>query len=524
MRNKLDLELYLHIPFCLRKCAYGDFLSFAAPEREYRAYVEKLIEEIHGQREHFQEYRVTTIFVGGGTPSILPGELIEELFAAVYACFDVAEDAEITIEANPGTLTMEKLETYLECGVNRLSLGLQSADDQELACLGRAHTYDDFLKSYQRARQAGFTNINVDLMSALPGQDFHSWKTTLRKVLMLRPETLGLQPDHRGRNAVLCAVWGGRSRAARGGSGQGRLPGWNMSGFRRSQGGCSGILDGTGLTGRRMLLSDLPELPDEDTDREIYHAAKEILAEHGYERYEISNYAKPGRQCRHNIGYWTGKAYLGLGLGASSYVFGHRFHNTADLEEYLAADFTSPGAAAQDIQELTLEDRMEEFMFLGLRMMQGVDGSEFLGRFGQNMWNVYGDVFQKLQEQGLIQVEYPVVRLTDLGDRCEQRGAEPVFAGRVGRGCGRAGNRGTYGPAGEESIPGAQKDRGTQRGSWGREALAEASGAISSASRKRSTRRREWGSSSFRCAWICWMRATSSREAVLKNSAGVIWK
>ena len=416
MMNKLDLELYLHIPFCLRKCGYCDFLSFAAPEWEYRAYVEKLIEEIHGQREHFQEYRVTTIFVGGGTPSILPGELIEELFAAVYACFDVAEDAEITIEANPGTLTMEKLETYLECGVNRLSLGLQSADDQELACLGRAHTYDDFLKSYQRARQAGFTNINVDLMSALPGQNLHSWKATLRKVLMLRPEHI---------SAYSLIIEEGTPYYVRYGEGGAGQPGAD-----RDKGGC---LDGTcqdpgpaqedapafwtgpGLTGRRMLLSDLPELPDEDTDREIYHAAKEILAEHGYERYEISNYAKPGRQCRHNIGYWTGKAYLGLGLGASSYVFGHRFHNTADLEEYLAADLTIPGAVSQDIQELTLEDRMEEFMFLGLRMMQGVDGSEFLGRFGQNMWNVYGDVFQKLQEQGLIQVEYPVVRLTDLG-------------------------------------------------------------------------------------------------------------
>lgn len=449
MMNKLDLELYLHIPFCLRKCAYCDFLSFAAPEREYRAYVEKLIEEIHGQREHFQEYRVTTIFVGGGTPSILPGELIEELFAAVYACFDVTEEAEITIEANPGTLTMEKLETYLECGVNRLSLGLQSADDQELACLGRAHTYEDFLKSYQRARQAGFANINVDLMSALPGQDLHSWKTTLRKVLMLRPEHISAYSLIIEEGTPFYARYGeggGTPASGQGGAGGSTLqPGEGQGGLGQDspgQGGAGqpgadwdkdGCLDGMcqdpgpaqmdapafwtgpGLTGRRMLLSDLPELPDEDTDREIYHAAKEILAEHGYERYEISNYAKPGRQCRHNIGYWTGKAYLGLGLGASSYVFGHRFHNTADLEEYLAADLTIPGAVSQDIQELTLEDRMEEFMFLGLRMMQGVDGSEFLGRFGQNMWNVYGDVFQKLQEQGLIEVEYPVVRLTDLG-------------------------------------------------------------------------------------------------------------
>ena len=188
MMNKKKLELYIHIPFCVRKCAYCDFLSFAAPEQIYQEYVNKLIEEIYGQSENFKDYQVISVFVGGGTPSLLAPKLVEELFSVLRQNFDIAADAEITIESNPGTLTMEKLETYLRSGINRLSLGLQSADDKELQFLGRIHSYDDFLKSYQKARQAGFNNINVDLMSALPGQDLMSWKTTLRKVLMLKPE------------------------------------------------------------------------------------------------------------------------------------------------------------------------------------------------------------------------------------------------------------------------------------------------------------------------------------------------
>ncbi|MDO4268378.1 MAG: radical SAM family heme chaperone HemW [Eubacteriales bacterium] len=393
MNNKQELELYIHIPFCARKCAYCDFLSFAAPERAMGDYVEKLIEEIYGQAVNFQEYRVTTIFVGGGTPSILPAERMGEIFAAVFQCFDVAEDAEITVEANPGTLTMEKLEVYRESGVNRLSLGLQSADDRELKYLGRIHTYDDFLKSYQRARQAGFANINVDLMSALPGQDVHSWKTTLRKVMMLRPEHI---------SAYSLIIEEG-------------TPFYSRYGEGRRTGAQPELRTGPGLLGSPMSLNSLPELPGEDVDREMYHLTKTLLAEHGYDRYEISNYARPGFACRHNIGYWTGVEYLGLGLGASSYVFRHRYRNTDDFMEYLSLDLRQAGAAARDIQELTVNERMEEFMFLGLRMMRGVSGSDFLARFGQNMWNVYGDVIEKLRRQGLLEVESPMIRLTELG-------------------------------------------------------------------------------------------------------------
>ena len=389
--NKRELELYIHIPFCARKCSYCDFLSFAAPERVYRDYMDKLMEEICGQGPNFQEYRVSTIFVGGGTPSLLPADLIMELFATLHENFDISLDAEITMEANPGTLTMEKLEVYRQSGVNRLSIGLQSADDKELKYLGRIHSYDSFLKSYQRARQAGFKNINVDLMSALPGQDVHSWKNTLKKVMMLRPEHI---------SAYSLIIEEGTLFYER---------------FGEPQGSCACGAQTAAEVAARAAVMTLPDLPDEDTDREMYHLTREMMAAHGYERYEISNYAKKGYECRHNTGYWTGVEYLGLGLGASSYTYGYRYHNTEDLQEYLSLNLYEGGAAARDIEELTLEDKMEEFMFVGLRMMKGVSGSEFLDRFGQNMWNVYGDALKKLEKQGLIEVEAPVVRLTELG-------------------------------------------------------------------------------------------------------------
>lgn len=393
MMNKKELELYIHIPFCARKCAYCDFLSFSAPERVYRDYMDKLMEEICGQGPNFQEYRVSTIFVGGGTPSILPAELILELFATLSENFDISRDAEITMEANPGTLTAEKLDVYRQSGVNRLSIGLQSADDRELKYLERIHSYESFLKSYQRARQAGFRNINVDLMSALPGQSVQSWKNTLKKVMMLKPEHI---------SAYSLMIEEGTPFYERFGDS-------NCDERKQKQPKTAAEL------AARAAVMTLPDLPDEDTDREMYHLTKEMMAAHGYERYEISNYAKKGYECRHNIGYWSGVEYLGLGLGASSYTYGYRYHNTEDMQEYLSLNLYEGGAAARDIEELSIKDQMEEFMFVGLRMMRGVSGSTFLERFGQNLWNVYGNVIKKLEKQGLIKVEMPMIRLTDLG-------------------------------------------------------------------------------------------------------------
>ena len=369
---KRPLELYLHIPFCARKCAYCDFLSQVAVRSTQRAYVEQLIQEIACQSAYYQGYGVTSVFLGGGTPSILEAEEIQAIMEAVRWYFGLQPEAEITIEANPGTVTAEKLLAYRECGINRISIGLQSADDEELKNLGRIHTYEDFLTTYQRVRQAGFTNINVDLMSALPGQTVGSWKNTLKKVLMLKPE-------HISAYSLI-------------------------------------IEEGTPFYDRYHSHPEL--LPGEDEEREMYYLTKEVLKEQGYERYEISNYAKPGYECKHNIGYWTGVEYLGLGLGASSYLQGFRFRNEAELDTYMRIRMNEADADEklhQDIINLSLQERMEEFMFLGLRMTRGVSGSQFYERFGHNMWNVYGAVFRKLQDQGLIEVRMPQVRLSDYG-------------------------------------------------------------------------------------------------------------
>lgn len=366
------LELYIHIPFCARKCEYCDFLSQAAPEMVHHGYVEQLIEEIRCQSAYYQGYGVTTVFLGGGTPSILKAEEIQSIMEAVNQSFCLEPGAEVTIEANPGTVTADKLKAYIQSGINRISIGLQSADNKELKLLGRIHTYEEFLKTYQRVRLAGFTNVNVDLMSALPGQTLATWKSTLKKVAMLKPE-------HVSAYSLI-------------------------------------LEEGTPFYEK---YKDYPELlPDEDTEREMYYATKAFLHDQGYERYEISNYARPGYECRHNVGYWTGTEYLGLGLGASSYIQGFRFRNESDLKNYQRINMRAADADErlhQEIVKLSDKEKMEEFMFLGLRMMKGVSGSEFLERFGLNMWNVYGDVLRNLQANHLIVVESPYVRLSEFG-------------------------------------------------------------------------------------------------------------
>lgn len=366
------LELYIHIPFCARKCEYCDFLSQAAPEMVHHGYVEQLIEEIRCQSAYYQGYGVTTVFMGGGTPSILKAEEIQAIMETVNQSFCLEPGAEVTIEANPGTVTADKLKTYIQSGINRISIGLQSADNKELKLLGRIHTYEEFLKTYQRVRLAGFTNVNVDLMSALPGQTLVSWKSTLKKTAMLKPE-------HISAYSLI-------------------------------------LEEGTPFYEKYKDHPDL--LPDEDTEREMYYATKAFLHEQGYERYEISNYARPGYECRHNVGYWTGTEYLGLGLGASSYIQGFRFRNESELKTYQRINMRAADADErlhQEIVKLSDKEKMEEFMFLGLRMMKGVSGSEFLERFGLNMWNVYGDVLRNLQANHLIVVESPYVRLSEFG-------------------------------------------------------------------------------------------------------------
>lgn len=380
-RQKKPLELYVHIPFCASKCLYCDFLSFRALRSVHEEYALQLIREIGAQGSDCQEYQVTTIFIGGGTPSVLDPALIGRVMEALFEHFDVAEDAEITIEANPGSLLQNKFRLYRVLGINRISIGLQSADNRELKQLGRIHTFEEFLKSFQCARMEGFSNINIDLMSSIPGQTLDSWKSTLKKVTMLKPEhisaySLILEKD---------------------------TPFWNLYGE-----GSKGWGDG------------LP-LPGEEEETRIYHLTRRFLEDQGYGRYEISNYARAGWECRHNVGYWTQIAYLGLGLGSSSYIGGCRFVNERDMTAYLSLDFS--GTSGRDplvllrgsVEKLTREEKMEEFMFLGLRMVKGVSEIEFVSMFGVKLEHVYGDLIDGLISNGLLQKKGVWISLTEWG-------------------------------------------------------------------------------------------------------------
>lgn len=361
------MELYLHMPFCVRKCAYCDFLSFPSGAETQRMYAKRLMEDIDVMGKRYGEIPVETIFIGGGTPSVPDSGLIVEIMEHVRHAFHVADGAEISMEANPGTVTREKLTDYRKAGINRLSFGLQSANDRELKLLGRIHTWAEFLESFTLARECGFANLNIDLMSALPGQTCESWKETLSRVTALDPEHI---------SAYSLIIEEGTPFGERYGSEE----------------------------GRKLL-------PDEDSEREMYHETKRFLKDCGYERYEISNYAKPGRECRHNIGYWTGVPYLGLGLGASSYLDGCRFTVNPDMKQYLEE---KPGMFA-DIEKLTKKDMEEEFFYVGLRMTAGVSLSEFERRFGISAKEVYPGLMETFVKEKAARFEGDRFVLTDYG-------------------------------------------------------------------------------------------------------------
>ena len=361
------MELYLHMPFCVRKCAYCDFLSFPTDQETQNLYTRRLREDIDAMGKKYGDIPVDTIFIGGGTPSVPDSALIVGIMEHVRKAFHVAEDAEISMEANPGTVTREKLTDYRRAGINRLSFGLQSANDRELKLLGRIHTWAEFLESFHLARECGFTNINIDLMSALPGQTRESWKDTLKRVTDLNPEHI---------SAYSLIIEDGTPFGEKYGSEE----------------------------GRKLL-------PDEDSEREMYHETKRFLRDCGYERYEISNYAKPGRACRHNIGYWTGLPYLGLGLGASSYMDGCRFAVNSDMKQYLEE---KPGMFT-DVEKLTKKDMEEEFFYVGLRMTAGVSLPEFERRFGVSAKDVYPGLMETFVAEKAAVFQGDRFVLTDYG-------------------------------------------------------------------------------------------------------------
>ena len=367
-----QLGIYIHIPFCIKKCVYCDFLSFPADDAAKRAYMAALNEEIKAMAQAYRAYEVQTVFFGGGTPSCMEKELIKDCLLTVQMHFHMADNAEISLELNPKTATLEKMIFLKEAGFNRLSIGLQSADDNELKLLGRIHTYADFLDVYAWARQAGFQNINVDLMSALPGQSLETWQKTLHSVLELEPE-------HISAYSLI-------------------------------------VEEGTPLFD---YFSQYPPLPDEETDRLMYHETKQLLAAHGYTRYEISNYAKKGFESRHNQIYWQRGCdhignYVGFGLGASSTVQNYRYKNTDSLSEYMTFSKT-PEAFRYEAQYLSELELMEEFMILGLRRMEGISSSEFERTFGVSLCSVYKETLDKWQAAGCLAKQDGFWFLTEQG-------------------------------------------------------------------------------------------------------------
>lgn len=371
MIKNRELELYVHIPFCVRKCAYCDFLSAPADDVTIENYVSALIAEIRAHGINGRK-KVSTIFIGGGTPSVLSPEQIRRIFDAIFENFEVSNDAEITIEANPGTLTEKKLQTYLDCKINRISFGLQSTSNEELKLLGRIHSFEEFVKNYNLARKCGFQNINVDLISAIPGQTVESWKKTLCDVLELQPEHL---------SAYSLIIEEGTPFA--------KLYGENCE--------------------KESML------PDEEAERQMYHITDSILQKAGYHRYEISNYAKEGCECRHNLGYWERVPYLGIGLGAASLTEKNvRYHNETDLEKYIKHS-SNLNLIQKNVEALTLAEQMEEFIFLGLRKVRGISIVEFEELFGTSLDETCRAGIEKMIAEGFLTEGKGLLRLTDAG-------------------------------------------------------------------------------------------------------------
>ena len=369
------MVIYVHIPFCIKKCLYCDFLSGPCDDFSKEKYVKSLLYEIsyYGKKygKEGRDIIVSSVFFGGGTPSILDETLMSSIIKQLRDSFTIEENAEITIECNPGTLSADKLRIYKQSGVNRLSIGLQSANDDELKNIGRIHTYEDFVRSYYMARECGFDNINIDLMSALPGQTLKSYKETLEKIVNLNPE-------HISSYSLI-------------------------------------LEEGTPLYDRIEKLEKNGEdtgLPDEDTEREMYYLTKKILSDNGFERYEISYYSKKGYECRHNIAYWIRDNYLGLGLGASSCMDNIRRKNTDDMKRYMEVfcndhvkDISDSGVLnEEETAVLSEKDMMAEFMFLGLRMISGISKQKFKRCFGKDYDTIYGGVTEKLIKEGLAEI------------------------------------------------------------------------------------------------------------------------
>jgi len=365
----MDIGLYLHIPFCLSKCYYCDFTSYAHNEGSYEPYVEALMNEIKLYATNIgQSVSIKTIFIGGGTPSVLPPILLEKIMKNLNKLFDVDKNVEYTIESNPGTLSRNKLKVMKEYGVNRISMGVQAYQNNLLKKIGRAHTWDQVVESYELCRELGFHNMNLDLMFGLPDQTLANWQETLEQVKRLGP-------DHISTYSL--------------------------------------IIEEDTPFGRLYDRGELEPL-DEDLERQMYHFAKDYLNQNGYQQYEISNFAKPEKASQHNIDCWKVRPYIGMGLGAHSYFQESRYHNTDKMDEYIAGSMDL-NKIQKDKEKINLKAQMEEYMFLGLRLTNGIAINEFQTRFNKSLEYVYGPQITKHKNSGLLIEKDGRIFLTSYG-------------------------------------------------------------------------------------------------------------
>lgn len=359
-----EISLYVHIPFCKQKCMYCDFPSYSGKEKYMDDYIEALNEEILRKREN---YLIRSIFIGGGTPSYLDEKNLESLLSTLNK-LNFKENIEFTIECNPGTLTRKKLEIMKRYNTNRLSIGLQSTNNILLKDIGRIHTYEIFKNNFLLAREIGFENINVDLMFGLPNQSLDEWRNTLLEIAKLSPE--------------------------------------HISAYS--------LIIEEGTCFYNLYNADKLNLPSEEVEREMYIYTKEILNQYGYEQYEISNYSKPNKECLHNKIYWSCKEYLGVGSSASSFINNTRIKNIDDIDKYIK-NIRRNESIVEEIHENTIKDSMEEFVFMGLRMIEGIDINEFEERFDKNIYNIYGKVIEKYINEELLASKKGKLYLTSKG-------------------------------------------------------------------------------------------------------------
>ncbi|WZL74620.1 radical SAM family heme chaperone HemW [Clostridiaceae bacterium 35-E11] len=363
-----ELGIYIHIPFCIQKCFYCDFHSYSNMQHRIMAYINALIKEMDSWKEKLANYQIKSVFIGGGTPSIVPIDAIDKIINTLHTSFRLSSDLEFTIESNPGTLEKQKIKYYLENDINRLSIGLQAWQNPLLKELGRIHTQEMFVKNYLLAREMGFKNINVDIMFGLPHQTSAQWEETLRNVVVLQPE--------------------------------------HISAYSLK------IEDNT-IFGKKYDKGML-QLPSEEEDRWMYHFAIDFLQNYQYQHYEISNFSKEDKACMHNKIYWYNEEYIGFGLGAHSYIDQMRFSNEILLDKYVEA-IEKKQLPCTSKEKISLHDEVAETMFLGLRMMEGIDIEKFTRRFGFSPFKIYASQISKLQDRGLLIVEGEKMKLTRKG-------------------------------------------------------------------------------------------------------------